>query len=71
MFINKCEAVLRPFEVLLHFDQLFFSNLQSGDKLCTNQKLNYLLENVFFSKNDMIVTQIYLKNPGTKETKKK
>ena len=40
MFINMRQflAVLWTFKLLFHFDQLFTSNLQSGDKLCTYHK---------------------------------
>ena len=40
MFINMRQvlAILWTSEMLLHFDQLFSSNLQSGDKLCINHK---------------------------------
>ena len=40
--VHKYEAVysffLWTFEMLLHFEQLFSSNLQSGDKLSTDHK---------------------------------
>ena len=40
LFINmkKFLAILWTFEGLLHFNQQFSSNLQIGDKLCTNHK---------------------------------
>ena len=59
-------AILWSLELLLYFDQLFSSNLQSEDKLCTNHKYNYFSENALCSKNDKIVTEIYLKSLGTK-----
>ena len=31
-------AILWTFGLLLHFDQLFSSKLQSEDRLCTNRK---------------------------------
>ena len=39
-FINKRQflAILWTFELFLHFDQLFSSNWQSDDELCTNHK---------------------------------
>ena len=52
----------------IHFDQLFSSNFQSEDKLCTNHKYNYLSENVLCSKNDEIVNDIHEK-PGNKKKK--
>ena len=43
MFVHKYEEAVYGysvdiFELLLHFDQLFSSHLQSGDKLCTIHK---------------------------------
>ena len=63
-------AVLWTFELLLHFDQLFSSSLQSKDKLSINLGYNYLSENVLCSTNDKIVTEIYLKSLGAKKDKK-
>ena len=64
-------AILWSLELLLYFDQLFSSNLQSEDKLCTNHKYNYFSENALCSKNDKIVIEIYLEKPGNKKTIKK
>ena len=47
-------AIVWTFKLLLHFDQLLFSNLLSEDKLCTDHKYNYFSENVLFSKNDKL-----------------
>ena len=60
-------AILWTFGLLLHFDQLFSSKLQSEDRLCTNRK--FFRKYTSF-KNDKIVTEIYLKNLGTKNNKK-
>ena len=38
MLIRRFLAILWTFELLLQFDQLFSSDLQSGDNLCTNLK---------------------------------
>ena len=40
MFINMGQflSILGTFELMLHFGQLFSSNLQSGDELYTNHK---------------------------------
>ena len=63
-------AILWTFELLLHLDQLFSSNLQSGDKLCTiTDRIKYLSENVLFSQTDKTVTDIHGK-PGNKKRKK-
>ena len=73
MFINMRQflVILWTFELLLNFDQLFSSNLQSGNELCTNHKQNYSLsENVLFSKNDKTAMEIYLKNLETNKKKK-
>ena len=63
-------AIVWTFELLLHFDQLPSSNLQREDKLCTNHKYNYFLENILCSKHDKLVTEIYLESLGTKKHKK-
>ena len=55
-------AILSKFELLLYFDELFPSNIQNGNKLYTNHKQNYLSENILCSKNDKVVTKIYLKS---------
>ena len=55
-------AILLKFELLVHFHQLFSSNLKSGDTLCTNHKMNYLSENLLSSKNNKMVLEIYLKS---------
>ena len=55
-------AILLTFELLLHFHQLFYSNLKSGDTLCTNHKVNYLAENLLSSKNNKMVLEMYLKS---------
>ena len=70
-FINmrQFSAILWTYK-LSYFDHLFSSNLQSRDELCTSHKYNYLSENVLCSKNDKIVTDIYLKSLGTKKGKK-
>ena len=72
MFVNMRQflTVLWTFELLLHFDQLFSSSLQSKDKLSINLGYNYLSENVLCSTNDKIVTEIYLKSLGAKKDKK-
>ena len=59
MFVNMRQflTVLWTFELLLHFDQLFSSSLQSKDKLSINLGYNYLSENVLCSTNDKIVTE--------------
>ena len=64
-------AILWTFKLLLHFDELLFSNLLSEDKLCTDHKYNYFSENALFSKNVKLVTEIYLKSLGTKKKHKK
>ena len=65
MLINMRQflANLWTFE-LLHFDQLFSSNLQSGHIYGPIINRIYLLENVLCSKNDEIGTEIYLKSLG-------
>ena len=56
-------AIFWTFELLLHFDQFFSSNLSSGDNYAsTINRINYLSENVLCSKNDEIVAEIYLKS---------
>ena len=60
-------AIVWTFKLLLHFDELLFSNLLSEDKLCTDHKYNYFSENALFSKNVKLVTEIYLKSLGTKK----
>ena len=69
MFINMGQflSILGTFELMLHFGQLFSSNLQSGDELYTNHKQNYFSENAFCSKNDKIVTDIFKKSVSKKE----
>ena len=73
MFINMRQflATLTTFKLLLHSDQLFFSNFPSGDKLWTNHIyiINNLSENVLWSKHDKIATEICLKRLGTKKGK--
>ena len=72
MFVNMRQflAVSWTFELFLHFDQLFPSNLQSEDKLSIKLGYNHLSENVLCSTNDKIVTEIYLKSLGAKKDKK-
>ena len=66
LFINMRQflAILWTFVLFIHFNQLFSSNLQSGDNLCTNHKQNYLSENVLCS--GKIVRDIFEK-PGKKK----
>ena len=64
-------TIVWTFKLLVYFDQLIFSNLLSEDTLCTDHKYNYFSENVLFSKNDKLVTEIYLKSLGTKKNIKK
>ena len=59
-------AILWTFELLLHFNQLFPSNLQGGDYASIINRINYLSENVLNSKNDKTVTDI-LEKPGSKK----
>ena len=61
-------AILWTFKLLLHFDELLFSNLLSEDKLCTDHKYNYFSENVLCLKNDKLIKEIYLKNLGAIKT---
>ena len=64
-------AILWTFELLLHFDQLFFLTYEVGINYASIiNRVNYLSENVFCSKDDKIVTEIYLKSFGTKKRKK-
>ena len=72
MFVNMRQflAVSWTFELFLHFDQLFPSNLQSEDKLSIKLGYNHLSENVLCSTNDKIVTEIYLESLGAKKDKK-
>ena len=55
-------AILWVFELLLHFYQLYYAQIINW--------VNYLPKNVLCSKNDKIVTEIYLKSLGTKKYKK-
>ena len=64
-------AILWTFELLLHFDQLFSSNLVGINYAPVINRINYLSENILFLKNDKIVTEIYLKNLRTKIKKDK
>ena len=61
-------ATLWTFELLLQFDQLLSSSLQSEDNICTNHKYNYFPENVLCLKNDKLIKEIYLKNLGAIKT---
>ena len=64
-------TIVWTLKLLVYFDQLLFSNLLSEDTLCTDHKYNYFSENILFSKYDELVTEIYLKNLGTKKNIKK
>ena len=66
-------AILRTFELLLHFDQLFFSNLQSGAQINYAPIINRIIFQKIYIlclKNDKIVTDI-LKRPENKKKIKK
>ena len=64
-------AILWTFELLLHLDQLFSSNLVGINHAPVINRINYLSENILFLKNDKIVTEIYLKSLRTKIKKDK
>ena len=69
MFINMRQflAILWTFELLLHFYELFSSNLQSGDYYAPIiNRINYPSENILCLKNDKIITDI-LKKPENKQ----
>ena len=66
--VHKYEAVfaiLWIFKLLLHFDPLFLLTYRVGINYASIiNRINYLSENVLCSKNDEIVTGIYLKSLG-------
>ena len=63
-------AILWTFELLLHFDQLFFLTYKVGINYASIiNRVNYLSENVFCSKDDKIVTDILEKLWNKKKKK--
>ena len=74
MFINMRQflAIFQTFQLLLHFDQLFSSNLQSGDNAPIINRIDYLSEDVPCSKNGERVTEIDIfEKPGNKKRDKR